>query len=140
MSYQTVCPMCGSDCLVVVSFSASTWIPLRVDGFSTDEAKRFDTEDEVVECSHCEARFPLHTLDWEWLISHVIPVEGLELLRGGLLIDGDDAILIDHVQIGPQSRDFPVHVLLADGTEIDTDAESRHRIIPEATYQQWMMK
>lgn len=59
MAYVTTCP-CGGD-LFVIAFAASTRIPLGEDGFSTQDAKFFHTEDEVVECAQCQRKTGLQT-------------------------------------------------------------------------------
>lgn len=59
-SFDTACPYCHVDGeLAVVHLTADTDIPLHEDGFSTTDAKRFDTSDEVVHCKACDKRFPL---------------------------------------------------------------------------------
>lgn len=56
--FVTDCPQCGGG-LCVVGGSFSTRIPLSRDGFSTEDAKQFDTENEVVACDECDYRGPL---------------------------------------------------------------------------------
>ena len=61
--YQTTCPKCRvEDSLIVRGFTASTYIPLCSDGFSTLDAKFMDTEDEHVFCGECGAKFTLSEL------------------------------------------------------------------------------
>lgn len=59
--FVTDCPQCGGD-LYVVGGSFTTRIPLSRDGFSTEDAKGFDTEDEIVACGSCDYRGPLTTV------------------------------------------------------------------------------
>lgn len=68
MMYKTKCGMkglfkgCDGD-LVVVSFEASTRIPLSEDGFSTEDAEFFDTTNERVECNKCGWGGPLEVIE-----------------------------------------------------------------------------
>ena len=59
--FVTDCPKCGGD-LYVVGGNFSTRIPLSRDGFSTMDAKQFDTENEVVACGKCDYLGPLVTV------------------------------------------------------------------------------
>jgi hypothetical protein len=61
--FKTTCPRCNAApedaCLLVIGFIASCSIPLGEDGFSTEDASFFDTNEETVRCSACEETFPL---------------------------------------------------------------------------------
>jgi len=59
MSYQTRCSFCGGY-LDVVSFYASTSIPVFSDGFSTADAHWMDTEEETTRCRDCGKTDGLH--------------------------------------------------------------------------------
>lgn len=56
--FVTECPKCSGD-LFVVGGCFTTRIPLSSDGFSTEDANGFNTEDEVVACGACDYRGPL---------------------------------------------------------------------------------
>lgn len=56
--FQTKCPKCDGE-LFVVAGSFTSRIPLYPSGFSTEDAKFFDTENEIVECDSCKYRGPL---------------------------------------------------------------------------------
>lgn len=56
--FVTECPKCGGD-LFVVGGVFSARIRISPDGFSTQDAKTFDTQDEVVACGSCSYRGPL---------------------------------------------------------------------------------
>lgn len=59
-SFSTVCPYCKEDgSLMVIRFTAMTAIPLTSDGFSTEDARSIDTEDEIVLCEECKKEFSL---------------------------------------------------------------------------------
>jgi hypothetical protein len=59
-SFSTIFPYCKEDgSLMIVCFTARTGIPLRSDGFSTEDASSIDTEDEIVLCEECKKEFPL---------------------------------------------------------------------------------
>jgi len=68
--WRLSCPTCGAEELWVVAGSFSSRIPLAPDGFAFCDAKFVDTEDELVECGACAARFPLAALDGTWLQHH----------------------------------------------------------------------
>lgn len=62
MSYVTKCPKCQGD-LFLVSGTFTTRIPIYPDGFPTEDAKFFDTENEMVRCANCNYTGPLESND-----------------------------------------------------------------------------
>lgn len=60
MAFVHECPKCGGN-LFIVSGTFATRIPIYPDGFSTEDAKYFDTSDEVVECGDCKYTGPLES-------------------------------------------------------------------------------
>lgn len=60
VSFNTTCPYCKKEGeLHVVHMTVCTKIPLGPDGFSTTDAKYFESSDEVVKCEACDKTFPL---------------------------------------------------------------------------------
>lgn len=68
--FKTTCPYCSAEeQLRVVSGVFTTDIPLWEDGFSTEDAKYFHTDEVVVECRACYKNMDIGEL--------MIPDEGV---------------------------------------------------------------
>lgn len=58
--FATICPQCGADgTLEVIQATFVGRMPLSAKGFAFSDATESATEDEVVACTACAARFPL---------------------------------------------------------------------------------
>lgn len=64
MAFITVCPKCGHDRLLLISFSATcAGVLISEDGFNVNDANQMDTSDEVVHCGSCDYQGPLASDD-----------------------------------------------------------------------------